>query len=365
MRTITSGNKLGKAHPLTRLTAYTDGNGILRVGGRLKFASHPSDSTHRAILPKESVLTKLIIRRFHLRTLHGGTQLTLGMIRQNYWIIGGRTPVRSYILKCVVCARHRGIRAHQLPTARLTPARAFLNSEVDYAGPISLKSWKGRGHKSYKGWLVIFVCMATSAVHIEIVSDYTSNGFISAYRRFLSRRGTYKTLYSDCGTNFLGADQQLRKLFSSGSKEALDLAHLLVNDGTEWKFNPPGAPHFGGKWKAAVKSVKFHLKRTIGDTLLTFEELSTLLSQIEAALNSRPLEPLSEDPDDLTALTPGHFLIGEAQTKVPDPSLDEGNLSRLSRWQLIQQKLQSFWKHWSLYTPITVHFQMASSIVGN
>ena len=78
-----------------------------------------------------------------------------------------------------------------------------------------------------------------------------------------------KTLYSDCGTNFLGADQQLRKLFSSGSKEALDLAHLLLNDGTEWKFNPPGVPHFGRKWEAAVKSVKFHLKRTIGDTLLS------------------------------------------------------------------------------------------------
>ena len=80
-----------------------------------------------------------------------------------------------------------------------------------------------------------------------------------------------KTLYSDGGTNFLGADQQLRKLFSSGSKEALDLANLLLNDGTEWKFNPPGAPHFGGKWEAAVKSVKFRLKRTIGDSLLTFE----------------------------------------------------------------------------------------------
>ena len=203
-------------------------------------------------------------------------QLILGSIRQTYWIVGGRAPVRSYILKCVLCARHRGIRVQQLigqfPLARLTPALAFLNSGVDYAGPISLESWKGREHESYKGWLVILVCMATSAVHIEIVSDYTSDGFISAYRRFISRRGICKTIYSDCGTNFLGADQQLRKLFSSGSKEALDLDHLLLNDGTQWKSNPPDAPHFGGKWEAAVKTVKFHLNRTIGDTLLTFEE---------------------------------------------------------------------------------------------
>ena len=162
--------------------------------------------------------------------------------------------------------------------ARLTPSRAFLNSGVVYAGPISLKSWKGRGHESYTGWLVIFLCMATSAVHIEIVSDYTADGFISAYRRFTSRRGICKTLYSDCGTNFLGVDQQLWKLFASGAMEARELAHLLLNVGTEWKFDPPDAPQFGRKWEAAVKSVKFHLKRTIGDTLLTFDELSTLLS---------------------------------------------------------------------------------------
>ena len=202
------------------------------------------------------------------------------MIRQNYRIIGGRVPVRSYILKCVVCARHRGIRAQQLigqlPAARLTPARAFLNSGGDYAGTISLKPWKARGHKSYKGWLVIFVCMATSAVHIEIVSYYTSDGFTYAYWRFVSRRVICKTLYSDCGTNFLGADEQLRKLLSSSFKEALNLGHVLLNDGTEWKFNPPGAPHFGGKSEVTFKSVNFHLKRTIGDTLLTFEELSTL-----------------------------------------------------------------------------------------
>ena len=273
--------------------------------------------------------------------------------RKTYWIIGGRAPVWSYIFNCVVCAHYRGIRAQQLigqlPMARLTPARAFLNTgstSSQYAGPISLKLWKGRGYKSYKGWLVFLVYMAKSAVHIEIVSDYTSDGFISVYWWNVSRPGICKTLYSDCGTNVFGADQQSRKLFSSGSKEALDLAHFLLNDGTKWKFNPLSAPHFGRKWEAAVKSVKFHLKHTIGDTLLTFEELSTLLSQIEVILNSRQLEPLSEDPDDLTALTPGHFLIGEAQTTVPESSLDEGNLSRLSRWQLIQQKLQSFWKHW-------------------
>lgn len=134
----------------------------------------------------------------------------------------------------------------QLPSYRLTPTQAFLNTSVDYAGPLSLKSWKGRGHKSYKGWLVIFVCMATSAIHLEIVSDYMADGFISAYRRFIARRGIYESLFSDCGINFIGADKELKKLFTAETKESKELAHLLLDDGTQWPFNPPGAPHFGG-----------------------------------------------------------------------------------------------------------------------
>ncbi|XP_015120742.1 uncharacterized protein LOC107043673 [Diachasma alloeum] len=200
--------------------------------------------------------------------------------------------------------------------------------------------------------------MTTSAVHIEVVSDYAADGFIAAYRRFVARRGLCKNLFSECGTNFLGADKEFKKLFSMVSKESNKLAQLLLSDGTRWSFNLSGAPHFGGKWEAAVKSVKFHLKRTIGDALLTYEELTTLLGQIEAVLNSRPLESLSEDPDKVSALTPGHFLIGQALTSVPDLSLEHLNVARLSRWQLIQQKVQYFWKQWS--TSYLQHLQSIS-----
>ncbi|XP_015120540.1 uncharacterized protein LOC107043522 [Diachasma alloeum] len=348
---ISHGFQLKKSHPLTKLTAFIDQQGVLRVGGRLKFSTLGPESRHQAIIPKGSALAELLIRDSHQRTLHGGTQLTLAHLRRAYWIIGGRLPVRSFILKCVECARHRGIRAQQLmgqlPVARLVSDRAFSNTGVDYAGPVSLKTWKGRGHKTQKGWLVIFVCMATSALHLEAVTDYSADGFIAAYRRFVSRRGYCRHLYSDCGTNFLGADKELKKLFSAGAKEFQHLSAVCLKDGTRWSFNPPGAPHFGGKWEAAVKSVKYHLARTVRDTTLTFEELSTLLTQIEAVLNSRPLQALSEDPDDLSCLTPGHFLIGEAPIALPEPSLDHLNVGRLSRWQLIQQRLQFFWKQWS------------------
>ena len=155
LKTLTGRNKLGEAHSLDRLTTYIDSQGIIRVGRRLKFTSLPKDSEHRAILPRESIFIKLILRQAHLRTLYAGTQLTLGTIRLTHWIIGDRAPVRLYIPKCVVCAWNQGIRAQQLisklPIARLTPAWAFLNSGLDYADPIYLESRKGRGHKLYKG----------------------------------------------------------------------------------------------------------------------------------------------------------------------------------------------------------------------
>lgn len=229
----------------------------------------------------------------------------------------------------------------------MIPARPFYKSGLDYAGPVTLKTWKGRAARSYKGYLAIFVCLATSAIHIEVVTDYTTDAFIAAYKRFSGRRGICASLHSDCGTNFVGADVELRRLFRQSSIELGSLASLLANDGTEWKFNPPSAPHFGGKWEAAVKSVKFHLKRVLGDTAVTYEEMTTITVQIEAVLNSRPLCPLSDDVTDYAALTPGHFLMGQAPTAIPEPDLSAEPLPRLTRWQLLRQAVDHFWKRWS------------------
>lgn len=351
IRTLSQGLPLQKSNPLLKLTPFMDSEGLLRIGGRLKSSQLPASAKHPLILPKESTLTKLIIADAHLRTMHGGTQLTLSFIRNTYWIIGGRAPVRSYILKCVRCARYRQKRAQQimgqLPVEKLTPSRPFLNSGVDYAGPFIIKTWKGKNAKTYKAYLALFVCHATSAVHLELVTDYTTDAFIAAYKRFTARRGICATLMSDCGTNLKGADSELKNLFSTASKELGNLAAILAKDGTKWNFNPPSAPHFGGKWEAGVKSVKYHLKRIIGETLLTYEEMSTLLTQIEAVLNSRPLSSLSDDPEDFEALTPGHFLIGNAPVIIPEPSLETIKSSRLSRWQLLRQMLDNFWARWS------------------
>ncbi|XP_050463467.1 uncharacterized protein LOC126857789 [Cataglyphis hispanica] len=234
-----------------------------------------------------------------------------------------------------------------LPRLRVTPARPFWRTGVDYAGLIQLRTTKGRGHRWYKAFVAVFVCLSTKAVHLEVVSDYSAEAFLAALRRFTARRGLCRSLHSDCGTNFVGADAQLRAFFAASNPAQRQIADQLATDRIHWDFNPPSAPHFGGLWEAAVKSLKHHLRRVLGESTLTYEEMSTLLTQIEACMNSRPLQALTDDPDDVAALTPGHFLVGAALNAVPEPNLLDAPIGRLSRWQLVQRMRDHFWSRWS------------------
>jgi hypothetical protein len=190
------------------------------------------------------------------------------------------------------------------------------------------------------------VCLATKAVHLEVAMDLSTDSFIAAFKRFVARRGMPSHMYSDCGTNFVGAQKELKALLES-SEHNNKMSSFLVDRGIEWRFNSPGAPNQGGLWEAGVKGVKYHLRRVIGDTILTQEEFRTVLAQIEAALNSRPIGAMTSDPVDMEVLTPGHFLIGEPLTAIPEPALDHIPINRLSRWQRTQQMFQHFWNRWS------------------
>ncbi|XP_046406360.1 uncharacterized protein LOC124171263 [Ischnura elegans] len=136
-------------------------------------------------------------------------------------------------------------------------------------------------------------------------------------------------------------------MFGAASDFYAEVASVLANDGTSWSFVPPNSPHFGGLWEAGVKSTKNHLLRVVGEHTLTFEEFSTVLIQIEACLNSRPLHPLSSDPDDLNALTPAHFLVGGTLFLIPEPECPNISGNCLSRWRLLQRLQLNFWKRWS------------------
>ena len=335
---------------ILQLHPFLDLRGILRVGGRLHKANLPESVKHPIILPHNHHLTDLIIQDCHLTTLHGGFQLIWTTLKQKFWILRARDTIRHHVRRCVVCRRQRAETAKQLmgslPSARVNPGRAFCHTGVDYAGPFQIRPFKGRSKITFKCYFSIFVCLATTAVHLEAVSELTTEAFIAAFKRFVSRRGVCSHMYSDCGTNFIGADAELKALLES-SQHNSTLTHHLADKGITWKFNPPGAPHQGGLWEAGVKSVKHHLRRVIGSTTITFEEFQTVLCQVEACLNSRPLCAISCDPEDLSVLTPGNFLIGCALTAVPEPDLTHIKLNRLSKWQLTQQMFQHFWRRWS------------------
>ncbi|XP_055714178.1 uncharacterized protein LOC129808429 [Phlebotomus papatasi] len=173
----------------------------------------------------------------------------------------------------------------------------------------------------------------------------TTGSFISALRRFISRRSAPSHIYCDNATNFRGAEAVIKQLLNELKSESL-FDDECTSKGITFHFMPPRSPHHGGLHEAAIKSLKYHLRREIGATILTFEELSTVICQVEAILNSRPITPLPEDPNEPAALTPGHFLIGKPLNMLPEVNLTNISPQSLTRWQLCQKLLQHFAARW-------------------
>ncbi|XP_055522910.1 uncharacterized protein LOC129717092 [Wyeomyia smithii] len=345
-------NKIvSKQSPIRLLTPFLDPEGIIRVGGRLRLSDQPFLSKHPALLPSNHPLSHLIAKSYHLSLIHGGGRLTLAAMREKYWPLHGRRLVRSVIRSCYQCARAEPQSATQqigqLPLHRITPSRPFSVSGIDYAGPLYLKPVHKRAAAT-KAYICISVCFCTKAVHIELASDLSTNAFLSALRRFIARRGLPTDLYTDNGKNFEGAANELEEVYRMLQNESQRQQITTDRDceRISWHFSPPKAPHFGGLWEAAVKVAKRQLYRQLGNSKLSFEDLATILAQIEASMNSRPIVPLSEDPNDISALTPAHFLIGSTMHSLPEKDLHHTPTSRLDHYQRMQKVYQQFWHHW-------------------
>ncbi|XP_055932937.1 uncharacterized protein LOC129962958 [Argiope bruennichi] len=294
-------NKLiPKSSKLLPLNIFLDKDGILRVGGR--FSKHPIlpyDQKFPIVIPKRHHITPLIIRHFHQLSLHAGPELVLSLIRQKFWIPDGRSTVRREIKRCIVCCRLNSKPSNpkmgDLPSSRITKSRPFEKVGVDFAGPLVIKCQHLRKATQFKSYLCLFICTATRAVHLELVSSMSTEAFFAALRRLIARRGHPTDILSDNGSNFISSDNYLKQLFK------------LVQDQSAQNF-------------------------------LT----------IEACINSRPLVPLSNDPADLRALTPGHFLIGEPLLELPEgTSLTNQNLSLSCRWKSLLQLKHQFWSRWT------------------
>ena len=209
----------------------------------------------------------------------------------------------------------------------------------------------GHVHKPtvVKTYICVFVSLSVKAAHLELVSDLTSEAFVATLRRFIARRGKPSLIWSDHGSNFVGAQKDLKELveFLEDLKTQNAISQFCTSQRIVWKFIPERSPHFGGLWESCVKSMKGHLKRILSGIKLTFEEYATVLTQVEACLNSRPLIALSCDDDGCEALTPGHFLIARPLEALPDPALSYCDVSLLHRWHLCQDIVRHFWRRLS------------------
>ncbi|XP_075167651.1 uncharacterized protein LOC142239762 [Haematobia irritans] len=352
IKQLQKSHEVDKRSCINALSPYLDSKGIIRVGGRLGNSDLHEDVKQPMVLPYNDPITKLLFISLHEENKHCGHQALLNTVRQRFWPVKGKITARSVVQKCVRCTRAKPQLCQQimgdLPQTRVVPARPFINSGVDYCDPFWIHH-RVRGKRPTKAYISVFCCFATKAVHLELVFDLSTSAFIGALKRFIARRGHCQNIYSDNATNFVGAKNQLSELaeaiYSSEAQENIMTA--ASSKGIKFNFIPPRAPHFGGLWEAAVKSAKHLLVRSMGTASLTYEEFETVIVEVEAILNSRPLTPMSSDPSDLTALTPGHFLIGEPLTTPIDSEADSRKISLLSRWELVSRLKFEFWKQWS------------------
>lgn len=346
---ISKNQSLKKTPCLSKLNLFIDANKIMRVGGRINYSEiFNYDKKHPILLCSKHRFSVLLMRHEHQRLLHAAPQALLYDIRQRWWPVGGRNLARKIVNECIACKRLKGKTLNpimgSLPKERLRPTYPFLYCGVDYAGPILTLNRKGRGAKTEKSYICLFVCFATRAIHLELVSDLSTEAYILALKRFISRRGKPDEIFSDNGKNFVGASNELTKFLRNCSA---DITEYALSQAIKLRFIPPYTAHFGGLWEAGVKSCKLHLARVIGNAHLTFEELTTVLTQVEAILNSRPLSPLSSDPHDFLPLSPGHFLVGRPLT-APVYQDMRGEPERLfNRYQRVEQIRHNFWTRWA------------------
>ncbi|XP_054272893.1 uncharacterized protein LOC128993159 [Macrosteles quadrilineatus] len=333
---------------IQRLAPFLDSEGILRVGGRLKNSNLPFSAKHPIILPKRHPVVRHLIDFYHKSNLHVGPLQLQAILQEKYWILSARSVIRSVIFECIRCFKVKPRTTFplmaDLPSGRVIPTRCFNVSAVDYAGPFTVKLFKLRKVQPIKVYLCLFICFVSKAVHLEVVTDLSTNTFIASLTRFISRRGLVSDLYSDCGTNFIGTSSTLRKTFEDLMKSPETQQYAQDNRIT-FHFNPPKAPHQGGLWERAIKSAKYHLTRVIGDQVLTYEEFITLTTRVEAMLNSRPITPLSSDPNDLEPLTPGHFLTGGPLVSLIEPYLLDS--TPVQHWRRVQAFSQHIWRRWN------------------
>ena len=309
----------------------------------------PSSAQTPILLDKSHPLTALIVMDAHRRVLHNGVKETLTELRSAYWLIWGRQFVHKVIHSCLTCRKLEGrpfqsVSSPPLPEYRVRQSQPFCYTGVDFAGPLYVK--QSVISERRKVWLCLYTCCVTKAVHLDLVPNLNAFTFLRSFKRFTSRRGIPSKVVSDNSKTFKSASKVIQGVLNEPKvKKHFTKLHV------EWTFNLEKAPWWGGIFERMIKSAKRCLKKSVGRASLTYDELSTLVTEIEAVLNSRPLTYVSMD-DLEEPLTPSHLLLGYRVLSLPDPPLSDdpdynesaNNLSR--RMKHLLRTSEKFWKCW-------------------
>ena len=298
---ISKGQPLSASDQLNKLSPFLDENGLLRLQGRLQHSRSSYDVKHPILLSAKHFVVIKLIEDAHRANFHEGTEYVRSLLRQEYWIIGLRNALRNVKAKCVKCRKQRsGVSQPfmaDLPRERLQErVFPFTNTGLDYFGPFEVKFMR----KTMKRWCCLFTCLTTRALHIEVVPSLEAETCLTAITRFIARRGKPVTILSDNGTNFVGAAKEMR--YSINAWNQSDIENSSAQKEIKWKFNPPGAPHFGGIWKRLVRSCNKAMIAVLDGRSLTDDVLKTTIGLVEQTLNARPLTSVSDDPEE-----PGSF----------------------------------------------------------
>ena len=350
---LKKGQPLPKSSPVIALSPYLDTENILRVGGRLDKSCLTEQEKHPILIPGRHNIAKLIIGHYHDAVYHQGRHITEGSIRSaGIWITNAKSLVSSFISKCVNCRKLRGKLSYQkmanLPPDRSEPSPPFTCVGVDCFGPWQIVSRRTRGGQAAsKRWGVMFTCLSTRAVHIEVIEELSSSSFINALRRLIAIRGPVRIFRSDRGTNFVGSTEDLG--IQAINTDDTQLKEFLSKNQSTWLFNPPHASHMGGVWERMIGVTRNILNSLLMDLPgggLTHEVLVTFLAEVSAIINSRPLVALTTDPDEPLPLTPSLLLTQKSLVDTGFCTQIDMKDMYKKQWKRVQVLADMFWTRW-------------------
>ena len=351
---LEKGKGLLASSKIRSLDPFLDADGILRVGGRLRRSKVHHDVKHPIILPKKDIVVQRLIEYYHREVAHLGRTTTLNEIRlRGYWVINGTSRVNKVITDCRRCRLLRGRGESQkmsdLPTKRVTEdvEPPFTYVGLDMFGPFVVKE----GRKELKRYGMIFTCYSCRAVHLETTTSMDTDTFIMALRRFICRRGPVRSIRSDNGGNFVGVESELKEGLEEMDWDKVR-NYLLTQscDWIEWEKNPPESSHMGGVWERQIRTVRSVLSGLMEEhsSQLNDETLRTLLVEVEAIINSRPLAVDNLSDHDLDPLTPNHLLTMKSKVVLPPPGeFQKTDVYCRKRWRAVQYLANAFWDRFS------------------